>query len=154
MYALSDFQVKNVDHAPPFKDAVLSCTKEGLLENAKEIGPNTHAFVQRMFSDPHTDKLRPVRSLLSLVIKYDKQRLENACARALSYKNHLYSSVKSILEKGLDFDVESKSDADSRQKEQYSSDDDHSLLNTEKMCFKFARDPKEYSSKNNVALTA
>lgn len=146
--------LKNVDHAPPFKDAVLNCTREGLLENAKEIGPNTHAFCQQMFSDPHTDKLRPVRSLLSLVIKYDKQRLENACARALSYKNHLYSSVKSILEKGLDFDVEPNRNVDGRQMEQYRSDDNKSPPNTEKLSFKFARDPKEYGSNNNIKLIA
>jgi hypothetical protein len=144
--------LKNIDHAPPFKDAVLNCTREGLLENAKEIGPNTHAFCQQMFSDPHTDKLRPVRSLLSLVTKYDKQRLENACARALSYKNHLYSSVKSILEKGLDFDVEPSRDADGRRIEL--SDDNTPLPNEERISFRFARDPKEYGSKNNVELTA
>ena len=143
---------KNGDHAPPFKDAVLNCTREGLLENAKEIGPNTHAFCQQMFSDPHTDKLRPVRSLLSLVTKYDKQRLENACARALSYKNHLYSSVKSILEKGLDFDVEPNRDADGREMEL--SGDNTPGLNEERIRFRFARDPKEYGSKNNVELTA
>jgi transposase len=61
--------IKNPDHAPPFKDAVLNCTRKGLLENSKEIGPNTHAFCQQMLSDPHVDKLRPVRSLLRLVVK-------------------------------------------------------------------------------------
>lgn len=146
--------IRNADHSPPFKDAVLSCTREGLLENAKEIGPNTYAFCQQMFSDPHVDKLRPVRNLLSLVVKYDKQRLENACKRALSYKNHLYSSVKSILEKGLDFVVESNSNDYGQLTEQNLSDNTNIPFYTEKMCFKFARDPKEYSSQNNVELTA
>jgi transposase len=146
--------IKNTDHAPPFKDAVLNCTREGLLENAKEIGPNTYAFCQQMFSDPHIDKLRPVRSLLSLVVKYDKQRLENACKRALSYKNHLYSSVKSILEKGLDFDIESNSRAYGQLTEQNLSNNVNILPSTDKMCFKFARDPKEYGSQSNVELTA
>lgn len=148
--------IKNSDHAPPFKNAVLSCTREGLLENAKEIGPNTHAFCQQMLSDPHVDKLRPVRSLLSLVIKYDKERLENACKRALSYKNHLYSSVKNILEKGLDFDVELNGSAydQSMASEQSQSNSNSVLPCTEKVYFKFARDPKEYGSQNNVELTA
>jgi Integrase core domain len=139
--------IKNSDHAPPFKDAVLSCTREGLLENAKEVGPNTYTFCQQMFSNPHIDKLRPVRSLLSLVIKYDKIRLENACKRALSYKNHLYSSVKNILERGLDFDVELNSNANGQPTENEQNLSDRNILScTEKMCFKFARDPKEYGS--------
>lgn len=126
--------VRNSDHAPPFKECVLNCTRDGLLENAKEIGQYTHAFCQKILSNPHVDKLRPVRSLLSLSIKYDKERLENACKRALIYKNHTYNSVKTILEKGYDFE-------------------ENEILITQKTQFKFARDPKEYSLANYIEIT-
>lgn len=58
---------RNPDHAPPFKELVLSCTRDGLLDQSQEIGPYTHALVQKILDDPVVDKLRPVRKLLALV---------------------------------------------------------------------------------------
>lgn len=117
---------KNPEHAPPFKEAVLNCTREGLLENAQEIGEETHKLCQIILSDLYVDKLRPVRRILSLAISYEKERLNNACKRALSYKTFSYRSVKDILEKGLD------------------QEPIHSLPVVEKVHFRFARDPKQY----------
>ena len=116
---------RNHNHAPPFKEAVLNCTRDGLLENAKEIGPNTYILCEKILSDPRVDKLRPVRSILSLAISYEKGRLENACRRALAYKNTSYASVKNILENGLDFEAEQ-------------------IVPYSERVFKYARDPKEF----------
>lgn len=93
---------RNSNHAPPFKEEVLTCNRLGLLEMAAEIGRYTHSFCEKMLSNRCIDKLRPTRSLLSLVEKYGKDRLEGACERALSYDAIQYASVKNILEKGLD----------------------------------------------------
>lgn len=93
---------RNPDHAPPFKEVVLSCSREGLLSQSLEIGPWTHALSQKILDDPAVDKLRPVRKLLGLVLHYEKERIEAACQRALTYKTYRYQSVKNILEKGLD----------------------------------------------------
>lgn len=45
---------------------------------------------------------RSVLALLSLTKKYDRQRLENACARALDINSPTRTSVESILKNGLD----------------------------------------------------
>lgn len=93
---------RNPDHAPPFKEMVLSCSRDGLLSQSLEIGPWTQALSQKILDDPVVDKLRPVRKLLELALHYEKERIEAACERALTYKTYRYQSVKDILEKGLD----------------------------------------------------
>jgi hypothetical protein len=40
--------------------------------------------------------------LLSLAGKAGKERLENACRRALHFESYYYKTVKTILEKSLD----------------------------------------------------
>ena len=45
---------------------------------------------------------RSVLALLTLAKKYDRVRLENACARALEIGSPTRTSVQSILKKGLD----------------------------------------------------
>lgn len=124
--AKGDYQ-RNTDHAPPFKEAVLNCTREGLLENAKEIGMDVFELCKSILSEPYIDKLRPVRAILSLALSYEKERLNSACKRALEFKAISYRSVKDILEKGLDLEFEK------------------SIPVSERMNFRFARDPKQYS---------
>lgn len=92
------------EHAPPFHEAVLQCTREGLLELAGKIGLHTHNLVQIILSDPKIDKLRPVRHLLRLAEKFSKERLDRACERAYHYKMYTYLSVKNILESRLDIE--------------------------------------------------
>jgi transposase len=120
---------RNPEHAPPFKEMVLSCTREGLLIQSEEIGPCTHALVQKILSDPVVDKLKPIRKLLSLALSYEKERIEAACKRALHYNTLRYQSVKDILENGLDQEPV---------KEKPSKI--HPL-------YKYARNPKEYQIK-------
>ena len=119
---------RNTNHAPPFKEAVLNCSREGLLINALEVGKDVHAFCDKMLAEPHVDKLRPVRKLLSLALNYEIDRLNKACKRALLYKTISYRSVKNILEKGLDFELVKP------------------ILITEKKEFRYARDPTQYKS--------
>lgn len=93
---------RKLEHAPRFQEAVLQCTREGLLELANGIGSYTSLVAKGILSDPVVDKLRPVRSLLKLSEVYTAERLEAACKRASDNKLYHYASVKSILEKGLD----------------------------------------------------
>ena len=118
--------MRNPNHAPPFKEAVLACNREGLLSQAQEVGPYTYAFVQKLLNDPVVNKLKPVRCLLQLTLNYTKERVELACKRALYYNTLRHRSVKDILVNGLDQEQieEVKSRLSSR--------------------FKHARDPKEY----------
>lgn len=90
------------EHAPPFKEAVLQCTREGLLELAANIGPFTHLVATGILAHPTVDKLKPVRHLLRLSEKYSKERLEKACERAFNCKLFAYINVKNILDNNLD----------------------------------------------------
>jgi hypothetical protein len=127
---------RNPQHAPPFQEAVLRCSRDGLLALAKDIGTFTHQLAYAILSHPSVDKLKPVRHLLKLAEKYSKERLEKACQRAFNCKMYSYISVKNILEKKLD----------SQELE---------ILNTTKIVslprLRFARDPKDYRSSYNAA---
>jgi transposase len=90
------------EHAPPFQEEVLQCTREGLLLLAQDVGPFTYQVAHMILSHPSVDKLKPVRHLLRLAPKYSLRRLELACQRAFNCKLFAYNSVKSILEKNLD----------------------------------------------------
>jgi arginine/lysine/ornithine decarboxylase len=123
---------RNADHAPPFKEAVLNCSREGLLINAQEIGDEVYKFCEKILSECYVDKLRPVRKILSLALSYEAGRLNKACKRALHYKTFSYRSIKDILEKGLDLEPVQPSPA------------------AEKTNFRFARDPQQYKRENQI----
>jgi transposase len=93
---------RKTEHAPPAHEAVLNCSREGLLVLAEAIGPFTRQLSEEILSHPSVDKLRPVRHLLQLATKYSKERLEIACQRAFNCRLFAYSNVKNILEKELD----------------------------------------------------
>ena len=93
---------RKAEYAPPLKEAVLQCTREGLLSLAETVGSFTYQIVQKILSHPSIDKLRPVRHLLNLANKYSKERLENACQRACVYQLTSYGDIKRILENNLD----------------------------------------------------
>jgi len=75
-----------------------------LLNWASDIGPN----VTRMVNSMLTHKAHPEQAyraclgLLNLSRKYEAQRLDRACSRALTIGSPHLSSVKSILKKGID----------------------------------------------------
>jgi len=95
---------RKTEHAPQAQEAVLQCSRGGLLTIAEGIGPFTHQLAEAILSHPTLDKLRPVRHLLRLVSKYPKERLEKACQRAFDCKLFSYNSVKTILERNLDLE--------------------------------------------------
>lgn len=122
---------RKTEHAPPFEEAVLQSTREGLLTLASDIGIFTHRLTEAILSNPAVDKLKPIRHLLRLADKYSKERLEKACQRAFNFKMYSYSSVKNILEKNL----ESKP-LDTKKEEKVIKFPVH----------RFARDPADYKS--------
>jgi len=94
--------VSNPDHSPPNAEAYLNMTSPGLLKQASLIGNVVREVAEHIFEDRAVDGIRPVRALIRLEKKFGKDRLINACARALKYETATYRSVKSILEKRLD----------------------------------------------------
>jgi hypothetical protein len=93
---------RKTEHAPPFQEAVLQCSREGLLSLAESIGSFTYQVAHTILSHPSVDKLHPIRHLLQLARKYSQERLEKACQRAFECKLFSYRSVKNILENNLD----------------------------------------------------
>ena len=76
----------------------------GFLKWAEEIGAHTQTLVERILlrRNPVQQSYRSCLGILQLAKRYDKDRLERACHRALVFQGTSYKSVKSILEKGLD----------------------------------------------------
>ena len=94
--------VKKSEHAPPHPEQYMSLTREAIIMRAQAVGRSTALVVTAIFSQKAVDGLRPARALIGFVKKYGWTRLEAACERALTYESPTYSSVKSILTKGLD----------------------------------------------------
>jgi len=122
---------RKTEYAPPLKEEVLQCTREGLLSLAETMGSFTYQLVHKILSHPSIDKLRPVRHLLNLANKYSKERLENACQRACVYQLTSYRDVKRILENNLD--------------QQPTKDIVKSKV-VPIQSFRFARNPEDYKS--------
>ena len=74
------------------------------LNWAKDIGPATLDVVQGQLKDrPHPEHgYRACLGLLNLSRRYSRDRLEQACDRALAINSASYQSITSILKQGLD----------------------------------------------------
>ena len=94
--------VRKREHAPPDKETVLQCSRQGLLCMAEEIGPFTKKVVQTLLEDKKINKLKPIRYILRLSLKYSEERLEKACQRACHYKAFSYVSIFRILREKLE----------------------------------------------------
>ncbi len=129
---------RRAEHAPPFQEAVLQCTRDGLLGLASDIGPFTHQVAFNILSHPSVDKLKPVRHLLKLAEKYSKERLEKACQRASNCKMYTQGSVKNILENNLESQPLEPSDAGK-------------IIPMPRS--RFARDPTDYKSNYSSSET-
>jgi transposase len=71
---------------------------------AKKTGPSTAELAGAIMSErPHPEQgFRACLGIMRLAGRYGDERLEAACARALSVRAHSYRSVESILRNGLD----------------------------------------------------
>ena len=92
------------EHMPEAHREHAQWTPQRLLGWASEFGPNTRELIEAMLlTYVHPEHgFRPAMGIVSLSKRYGAQRLERACARALRARATNYTSVKSILAKGLD----------------------------------------------------
>lgn len=90
------------DHLPPTKRAGWRLNREECQATAATIGAATGQVVSTLLADPVLDRLRMVGRLLRLRERFDDQRLEAACQRALHFGDPRYSTVKRILTEGLE----------------------------------------------------
>jgi transposase len=92
------------EHMPKAHQRYAGMTAAGLIRQAQKIGANTGLFVERLMRDrTHPEHgFRAAMGILSLARRYEHDRLEAACERALTINAITYSSVNSILKSGLD----------------------------------------------------
>jgi transposase len=89
-------------HYPPEKAAFLMATPVFCRSRAEGIGPATGELVGRLLAERPLDRLRSVQAILRLADKFGAKRLEAACRRALAFDAATYTTVKRILEQGLE----------------------------------------------------
>jgi transposase len=106
-HARSSLQARHTaptEHMPEAHRHNASWTPERFEQWSSDIGIATHHIVHQMLSAKRhpQQNFRSVLALLSLAKKYDRVRLERACARAVEIGSPTRTSVQSILKKGLD----------------------------------------------------
>jgi hypothetical protein len=92
------------EHTPAAHRAMAQWSPERYLNWAGEIGQETRQVVDHVLQERrHREQsYRRVLALLSNAKTYGRDRLNNACARALAIGSPTRSSVESILKQGLD----------------------------------------------------
>ena len=92
------------EHMPKSHQAHQNWSPGRFLNWASDIGPATLDVVQRQLKDrPHPEHgYRSCLGLLNLSRRYSRDRLEQACSRALAINSASYQSISSILKQGLD----------------------------------------------------
>ena len=92
------------EHMPRNHRAISEWSPERFLKWAGDIGEETRAVVTHLLQEKrHQEQsYRRILALLSNTKKYGRERLNNACGRALLINSPTRSSVESILKQGLD----------------------------------------------------
>jgi transposase len=92
------------DHMPEPHQAQDGWTPERLIRWARKFGHATAEVIAQIIASRTLPQqgFRPSLGILRLGEQIGAERLEAACARALAIQSPSYSSVKSILEKGLE----------------------------------------------------
>jgi transposase len=78
------------------------------LERAAEVGEETREYISELLKiRQHPEQAyRSCQGVLSFTARAGKERLNNACRRALAYGDYSYHTIRVILEKGLDRNTE------------------------------------------------
>ena len=92
------------EHMPTAHQKYLDQTPTKLIAWAQQVGPNTVEVVQKIFDSRKyiQQSYRSCMGIKRLEDYYPKERIENACTRAVKYRAYSYKSVKAILVGGLD----------------------------------------------------
>ncbi len=92
------------EHMPKSHQKHLEWTPQRLLNWGERIGPATCSIIRRLMEGKaHPEQsYRSCMGVFSLSKRYGEDRLEAACARALTIGSPIRKTVQSILEAGLD----------------------------------------------------
>jgi hypothetical protein len=91
---------------PDAARAFLEKTPEFCLKEAETLGGSIYDLLSQVLEKATTTNLRKAQAILRLKEQYSATRLEAACSRALTFGNLAYTSIKKILEDGLEHVVD------------------------------------------------
>ena len=94
-------RITNENHYPPNKFTFMQYDADYCMKQAKEIGQETHDFVNKILNEEPIHNLRCAQNIVRLTKKYEAEKLEAACLKAIHYGNYTYKCVKNILENNL-----------------------------------------------------
>lgn len=89
---------------PPEKVAFFMRTPAWCRRRAGELGPAVTELVELLLAEPVLHRLRAVQGVLRLADRYPAERLDAACARAVTVGDPGYRTVKGILAAGTEHD--------------------------------------------------
>jgi transposase len=92
------------EHMPSVHNFVSDWNADKFLSWASAIGEQTRTFVERILQiKQHPEQgYKSCVGILSFAKKVGKERLNNACKRAIYYQSYNYMCIKNILENSLD----------------------------------------------------
>jgi hypothetical protein len=91
------------DHYPPERTAYALRSPQRIIQQARFVGASVGAFAEQVLSEPHPwARLRQAQKLLRLAERYGANRLDQACAYALSFELLNVRRLEHILELALD----------------------------------------------------
>jgi len=78
------------------------------IERAEQVGPQAKEYILQLLNTrQHPEQTyRSCQGVLSFAARVGKERLENACKRALQYGDYGYHTIRTILERGLDKNID------------------------------------------------
>lgn len=91
-----------LEHLPQEKVPGMLLNRPWCRKQAKDIGSATSRVVEALLNHRPEDRLRSAGRLLRLAEQYGPERLEAACRRGLAFGEASYTTVKRILQQGLD----------------------------------------------------
>jgi len=94
------------DHLSSSHKAYSEWSLDFFCAKAQKIGPNTEQFIREMIQQKDYPEVayKQALGITLLTQKYPKERVENACKRALSMGRYGYHLIDNILKNGMDQD--------------------------------------------------
>jgi hypothetical protein len=90
---------------PPKAQAYKMRDPQWCLTQSKKVGQHCHLVIEQLFNDKVLDQLRAAQGICALQKKYGDNRLDAACKRALAFNTVNRTSIKNILEAGVEYDT-------------------------------------------------
>jgi len=96
------------EHLPPAHRFMSELTPERMLLQAGEIHSDVQLYISKILHERNHDEqaIKICLGVLSFARKVGNERLTKACQRALDFGIYKYSTIKKILEKGLEKEKE------------------------------------------------